>query len=189
MKKTHLTVGLLIVFAITAFAQTPSEPPKTQSASSHSESKSATSYSMSVSDSDNAKENMSVSTSNSDDSYKFRARFSKLKTAKVKAVLLDRLGKTSLKAKGGKYEWIKIKNGDEVFECKLTNGRVRIFVNKEEVSSPFLKEIEALGKELRIVIAGEQSKKHKERELERAQRDLVRAKQNLERAKRKLKGF
>ena len=108
-----------------------------------------------------------------------------MKTLKVKEVLLNRLGRENLNINGNKYEWTKEKNDDEVFECRLTNGRLRVFVNKEEVPNSFSKKIENLGKELKVVIAGNQTLKHKQRELERAQRELDRAKRNLERIKNK----
>ena len=183
MKSTYLTLGLLLISITTVFAQTTPQPPKTSNVSCHSNSTSEYSSSTTVNGSDNSEENISVSTSNSEYSYKFRARFGKSKTAKVKRVLLERLGKTKLKVSGSKYEWIIIKNDDEVFECKLTIGGVRIFVNKEEVSNYFSNEIKDLGKELRIVIAGNESKKHQQRALERAQQELERAKINLERVK------
>ncbi len=49
-------------------------------------------------------------------------------------------------------------------------------MNKEEVSNSFSREITDLGKELRNVIAENQTVKHKQRELKRAKINLERVK-------------
>ena len=156
----------------------PPEPPKTTSSKS---------YSVSVKNSDSESHTSSVSISVSDDSYKFRAQYHKSKNNGVKTILLEQLGENNLKVNGNTYLW-RDTNSDDVFECKLSKGQLRIYVDIEAVSKDFVDDIKSLGEHLKEYISGSKSKDEAKslakakRELERAERELERAKREAERA-------
>jgi hypothetical protein len=154
----------------------PPTPPKTTTTS-------GTSYSISIDNDDDEKSNSSVSISISDDTYKFRASFHKSKNNDVKAMLLKTLGENKLKINGNTYVWSDSKSGDEVFECKLTKGHLRMYLDTEVASKGFLEKINALGNDLKYYISGTDREKEEAKKVDRAQRDLERAQKDLERAK------
>ncbi len=165
----------------------PPKPPKTTSSSS-------TSYSISIDNDDDQEHNSSVSISVSDDHYKFRASYHDSKNEGVKAILLDQLGKSKLTKNGNTYLWSDNQNGNKVFECKLTKGHLRMYVDIEAASKGFIEKINKLGNDLKYFISGTDPKKEKikasekaKREMERAERELERAKRELERAEREAK--
>ncbi len=181
------TVCLVLVTALFSTfglnAQTvpdPPKPPKTTSTSS-----SSTSYSIEI-DTDDDQHNSSVSISVSDDSYKFKASYHKSKNEGVKAMLLDKLGKSNLTVNGNTYLWVDSQSGEEVFECKLTNGHLRMFVDIEAASKSFMDKINALGNKLKYYISGSDAKKEEAKTAERAKRELDRAEREVARAKREL---
>ena len=191
MKNVILVV--LAFISLCTFAQSTPTPPKTPPVHTTTSTKTSSSYSYSMSDDNDTSHSSSISVTKSDDSYKFRASFHKSKTEKVKQLIKDRLGKENLTVNGNTYQWNKNKNGDEVFECRLTKGHVRIYITKDDVSASFYNKIVALGEELKYAITGSRSRNHAQgraehakRDLERAQRDLERAKRDLERAKQNL---
>lgn len=177
-------LSLVIIYAflsvITLQAQTTPEPPTPPKTTS------GTSYSISIDNDDDETSNSSVSISISDDAYKFRASFHKSKTEGVKSMLVNQLGKTNLKVNGNTYIWSDSKNGDDVFESKLTRGHLRMYLDTEVSSKEFLEKINTLGNDLKYYISGTDPKKEKAKKAERAQRDLERAQRDLERAKRDL---
>lgn len=157
----------------------PPKPPKTTSSSS------STSYSVEV-DTDDDKHNSSVSISISDDSYKFKASYHKTKNEGVKAMLLDRLGRKNLSINGNTYLWADNQSGDEVFECKLTKGHLRMYVDIEMASKGFIEKINKLGNDLKYFISGTDPKKEEARATSKAKNEIERAERELERAKREL---
>ncbi|BAO75650.1 hypothetical protein WPG_1420 [Winogradskyella sp. PG-2] len=166
---------------------TPPETPKTKTTS-------GTSYSISIENDDDESSNSSVSISISDDSYKFRASYHKSKNNGVKAILIEKLGKGNLTVKGNTYLWSDSQSGDEIFECKLTKGHLRMYVDTEFASKGFIEKINNLGQDLKYYISGTDPQKEEERaaakakrEIERAERDLARAKRELARAEREAK--
>ncbi|WP_299121063.1 hypothetical protein [uncultured Winogradskyella sp.] len=178
------TVCLMLVMALFSTfngnAQTvpdPPKPPKTEK---------GTSYSISIDNDDDVTNNSSVSISISDDSYKFRASYHKSKNESVKAILLEKLGKANLKINGNTYLWSDNQSGDEVFECKLTKGHLRMYVDTEVASKGFVEKINKLGNELKYFISGTDPKKEEAKKAERAKRDLERAERELAKAKREL---
>ena len=182
-------VSLAIVFAcLSVFnlnaqsAPEPPTPPKTITSTS-----TGTSHSISIENDDDIKSNSSVSVSISDDTYKFRASFHKSKNSGLKAMLLKDLGEKNLSISGNTYLWSESKSGDEVFECKLTNGRLRMYVDLNNASEGFSKKIKNLGNNLKYYISGTDHKKEKAKNTDRAKRALERAERELERAKRDLK--
>lgn len=178
-----LIMALFLTFGLNAQSTPePPKPPKTKSSS--------TSYSIEV-DTDDDQHNSSVSISISDDSYKFRASYHKSKNEGVKAILLDKLGKGNLTVNGSTYLWIDNQSSDDVFECKLTKGHLRMYVDTEVASKGFIEKINNLGNDLKYFISGTDPKKEEARatskaksEIERAERELARAKRELARAER-----
>ena len=165
----------------------PPKPPKTKSSSS------STSYSIEI-DTDDDQHNSSVSISISDDSYKFRASYHKSKNEGVKAMLLNQLNKENLSINGNTYLWVDGQSGDDVFECKLTKGHLRMYVDTQVASKGFIEKINKLGNDLKYFISGTDPKKEEartaakaKREIERAERELARAKRELARAEREAK--
>jgi len=185
MKTIIVTIAISLFSLIHTFGQTPPTPPST-----HTTTSSSSSYSFTY-DTDEKDSNSSISIKNNNDVYRFKASFNKSKTSSIKKMLLNHLGKKGLKITGKTYVWIKNNDGEEIFECKLTNGRLRVFVDKEYVSDKFYKEIEELGATLKDEISGHDSKaeakERAEKALARAKKELERAKRDLERAKRSVK--
>lgn len=171
-----LILALFASFSIAAQdTPEPPTPPKT-------ELKSKTSYSISVDDDSNETHNSSVSISVSDDSYKFRASYHDSKNTGVKALLLNKLGEKYLTKRGDIYLWAN----EEIFECKLSNGSLRIHVDREIASEAFLQKIKTLGNELKYFISGTSKKDEEAKTAERAKRELEHAEREVARAKREL---
>ncbi len=86
---------------------------------------------------------------------------------------------------------MKNKNGEKLYDFKLTANTLKIYVDKEYARVTIVEMIDEFGSVLKDAISGSGSKKEEknrvEPELKRAQKDLERAKRDLERAKRKLK--
>jgi len=181
------TVCLMLVLALFSTfgsnAQTVPDPPKPPTTPSTSSSTSSHSLEF---DTDNKRHNSSVSISVSDNSYKFRASYHKTKNEGVKAMLLDQLGKGNLTISGSTYLWSESQGGDTIFECKLTKGRLRMYVDTEVESSGFVEKINTLGNDLKYFISGTDAKKEEAKKAERAKQELERAERELERAKREL---
>ena len=180
MTKTITTLVIAFLFSMTTTGQSTPEPPTPPQKST------GTSYSISIDNDDDDKSNSSVSVTKTDDEYKFKARFHKSKTDRVKNLLLERLGKGNLTVKGNTYLWSDLESGDEIFECKLTSGNLRMFMDRELVSNGFYKKIDALGTDLKHMISGTDAKKMAAQDLKRAQQDVERAQKDLERAKARL---
>ncbi|WP_400075918.1 hypothetical protein [Winogradskyella sp. R77965] len=175
-----LAMALFSTFSLEAqTVPDPPKPPKTKTTS-------GTSYSISIDNDDDVKSNSSVSISISNDSYKFRASYHKSKNDAVKAMLIDKLGKGNLTINGNTYLWSDSQSGDEVFECKLTKGHLRMYVDTEVASKGFTEKINKLGNDLKYFISGTDPKKEEAKKAERAKRDIERAERELERAKREL---
>jgi len=183
--KRTLALALIMVLSFNLNAQSTPEPP-TPPESPGTKTSSGTSYSISIDNDDDITSNSSVSISISDDSYKFRASYHKSKNDGVKTILLEKLGKNNLVIDGNTYLWSDSQSSDEVFECKLTKGRLRMYVDTEVASKGFTEKINKLGNELKYFISGTDPKKEEAKNAERAKRDLERAERDLERAKREL---
>ncbi len=186
----HLILATVLVFSTNIFSQspTPPEPPKSESSSSYSVTVNNEDESIHI-DSNSVTHSSSISETKSDDLYKFKASFDKSKTEQVKQVIMDKLGRDNFSSKISTYKWIKKEKSKNVFECTLTKGRVKIYLNTDEASSSFQHKIETLGEELKFVISGSSHKKgaeHAKRDLEHANQDLERAKRKVEQAKRRV---
>jgi len=126
-------------------------------------------------------ENMYFSTSNSDDTYKVRAKFPARKTKKIRAYLKEELGEKNMKKSGSKQQWKMEYSGDTSYEIKVDEGSLRIFVNKELVSSSLFNKLKTITKreEERIEREAEQLLREAEqkiREAEQLQREAERLK-------------
>lgn len=184
MKHLFLPTVIALFLVTNIFAQktpTPPETPKTTATKS-------TSYSITF-DTDDAEDNSSVSIKRNNNVYKFNARFHENKTGNLKKLLIDKLGKSNLKVDGDTYRWIKTEDGDKLYDCKLTDTTLKIYVDKEYANSRIVDMISEFGSVLKDAISGKDSeeevKKDAERELKRAERALEKAKREVEKLKRK----
>jgi len=161
------------------------ETPKTPKTSTSKSS----SYSISI-DTDDDKSNSSVSIKRNNDVYKFTARFHENKKSKLKKLLIDKLGKSNLSVVGDSYRWVKNENGQKLYDCKLTDTTLKIYVDKEFSNSKIVNMMDNFGGILKDAISGTDHKKREKeeekRELKRAEREFARAKRELQRIKRKL---
>ena len=176
---------LALCLTLSLNAQTTPEPPTPPKAPA-TNSSSGTSYSITIENDDDKQHNSSVSISESDDTYKFRASYHKSKNQGVKQILLDKLGRQGLKVSGNTYLWSENENGDEVFECKLTSGKLRIYLDLESSSDKFLAKLKNMGQDLKYYISGSSKEEEQAKKVERAKRDMERAQRDLERAQRDL---
>lgn len=184
----HLFLPTVIALFLTSssFAQktpTPPETPKTTTSKTKS-----TSYSITF-DTDDKESNSSVSIKRNDNVYKFNARFHESKTGSIKKMLVDKLGKSNLTVDRDTFRWIKTENGDKIYDCKLTDDTLKIYVDKEYANSRIVAMISDFGDVLKDAISGTDSEKETDenakRELKRAEKELARAKREVERLKRK----
>lgn len=135
----------------------------------------------------------STSVSNSNDTYKFLSKHESSKKEGVLEILEDALDDVAVKRSGNTYVWKKIKQGETVFYCKLTNSTLKMVLEKDEVSYSFSKKIKHLGDELKNYISSH--RKHRfgntyksvsnaQIRVDRAKEELTRAIRNLEKVKR-----
>lgn len=180
MKNLIITFVLGLFIVTNACSQSTPKPPKTPSTST------STSYSIEFDYDDEKGSNSSVSIKKNENVYKLSARFGKHMTDDIKKTLMKELGKKELKVKGKTSTWTKYNQGEEVFECKLSQGRLRLYVDKEYASEKLIEEMGVLGTLLKDQISGTDSKKQAKEDVKTAQEDIRRAQQDLERAKKQL---
>lgn len=184
MRTLFLTIALVLFLGNNFYAQTTPTPPETPKVSK------STSYSITF-DTDDAEDNSSVSIKRNDDIYKFSARFHESKTGSIKKLLVDKFGKSNLKIVGDTYRWVKNEKGEKLYDCKLTETTLKLYVDKEYANSKIITMMDEFGVVLKDAISGTDSKKeakeNAERDLKRAERDLARAKRALERAKKQIR--
>jgi len=189
MKHLFFTSVFALFIATNFFAQTPPIPPTTPKTTSTVSITKGTSYSLTF-DTDDANDNSSVSIKRNNNVYKFNSKFHESKTTAIKQLLIDKLGKENLKISGKVYQWIKNENGEKVFDCKLTEDSLKMYVDKEYTNKDFINMIDDFGIILKDTISGSDSReeetKRAESELKSAEIELARAKKALEKAKRKV---
>ena len=110
-------------------------------------------------------ENMYFSTSDSDDTYKVRAKFPDRKTAKIREYLKEELGKQNIRVSGSKEQWKREYSGDTGYEVKVDEGSLRIFVDKELVSSSMFNKLKTITKNIKNYTSGKSDEKKKEERL------------------------
>jgi hypothetical protein len=178
------TVIVLFVPSIT-FGQPTPIPAKTPNTTTSSSIKSNT-YSISF-DRDDNDDNSSVSIKRNNNIYKFSARFHENKTGRIKKMLLSELGNTNLTVSSDTFSWVENEKGQKLYECKLTETRLKIFVDKEYANSSVIEMMDKLGLALKDLISGKDTKKEEKEQAESAFKDaesaLESAKQELERVK------
>jgi len=131
-------------------------------------------------------ENMYFSTSDSDDTYKVRAKFPDRKTAKIREYLLEELGKKNMSISGKKQHWKVEYNGDKGYEVKVEEGSLRIFIDKELISSHLLNKFKTITKNIKRYTSGKSEEKREEERIKREEERLEReAEQLLREADRK----
>ena len=149
-KQSICLLLILTLFSSVMEAQTTPEPPSPPKTPQTSTSKSYSAVEKDTKD----KHNSSVSISISDEDYKFKARYHQSKNEGVKAILIEELGKSNLKVNGNTYLWANGDYGNDVFECKLTKGQLKIYLDTNVASESFFNKIKTLGDELKYYISG-----------------------------------
>ncbi|TCI84640.1 hypothetical protein [Tenacibaculum sp. M341] len=181
MKSIQITLLIVLIAVVNVYSQTSVEiptPPETPSISnSQTQTRSRSS---------------SVSISNSNSQYKFRSRFHKSKKAEIEQQLKEAFSTMEYEEKKGEISWNRYADGEIAFECTLTKGRLRIWLNKKAFSSTFINKIEDLGEDLQNSISNNSShlqvtKSNSGGSLSAAQARVERAKKELERSMENLK--
>lgn len=126
----------------------------------------------------------SISEKSTNTTYKFRASFDDELTIKVRSFLQKKLNELEITNSNKTSFWSNSKNNEEIFKCSLSEGYVRIYLDKEITPKGFQEKIQAIGNELTYIINGENMLESKKARKESAKRRLERAKREYERAKR-----
>lgn len=133
-------------------------------------------------------ENSYFSTSDSENTYKVRAKFSDHKTVKVRAYLLEELGKKNMTESGSKQQWKAAYDGDTSYEIKLDEGSLRIFLDKELASSQLFNKFKTITRNIKNYTSGKSDKKREEEKAQREEERLEReAEQLIREAEQKLR--
>ncbi len=136
----------------------------------------------------------STSVSNSGNIYKFTSKFQSSKRKGVLEMLENELNDMQVRKKGNQYTWTKVKNGETIFECELSNTKLKMLLHKNKTSYGFASRIKSLGNELRTYISAHKSFRYTassnsvgdaQVRVERAKEELRRSLKNLENVKRK----
>ena len=102
-----------------------------------------------------SKSSSSISVKDNESYYKFRANFNKQFTSKIRTFLTEELSKLKLSSENNSTSnWGLMIEGKEVFDCKLENGAVRIFVDKENTTKELQNSIKRTGENLKQFISG-----------------------------------
>lgn len=182
-KRMYTTAIALVLTSISVIAQTaPPNPPATPQVSLTRSNSSNSSNS--ITKNSNSSHNSSVSVSHSNDSYRFKARYHKSKNPGIKDLLISELGRKNLKINGNTLTWSETENGENNFECKLSKGRLYMYLNTENISKSHLEKIKNLGEDLKYYISGSSKSEDKTKRINDAKRKLEEAKQELEAAQR-----
>ncbi len=175
----------LVFFLTTIFvkAQETPEPPQPPTEVHNTAEERSYSYNSSTNRSKrNSSSSISVKSTNT--TYKFRASFNDEFTVDVRNFLQKKLSEMKFTNSNGTSFWSNLKNNEEVFKCRVSEGYVRIYVDKEMTSKDFQEKIQAIGNQLKYVINGENMRESKKARKESAKRRLDRAKREYERAQR-----
>lgn len=100
------------------------------------------------------KSHSSVSINNTDTFYSLNADFDKNKTTQVKNLLADNLDKKYMIPKGSTVKWIKEQDGETVYSFVLSNGKLRVSIDKELMSEAAFDKFKALGEKISKTISG-----------------------------------
>jgi hypothetical protein len=100
------------------------------------------------------KSHSSVSINNTDTFYSLNADFDKNKTTQVKNLLADNLDKKYMISNGSTVKWIKEQDGETVYSFVLSNGKLRVSIDKELMSEAAFEKFRALGEKISKTISG-----------------------------------
>jgi hypothetical protein len=100
------------------------------------------------------KSHSSVSINNTDTFYSLNADFDKNKTTQVKNLLADNLDKKHMISNGSTVKWIKEQDGETVYSFVLSNGKLRVSIDKELMSEAAFEKFKALGEKISKTISG-----------------------------------
>ncbi len=180
MRTFKLTFLAFMMYTVNACAQDfPSTPKTPKTGDMHTEVTSTVSNSTSVSNSDNI--------------YKFTSKFQSSKRKGILNILENELNDVQVRKNGNQYTWSKVKNGETIFECELSNNKMRILLDKDEFSYSFNRKIKSLGDELRTYISAHKNFSYAkpsnsvgdaQSRVDRAKEELKRSLKNLEKTKR-----
>ena len=174
---------LLGIVTLTGQDNPPTPPtPPSQNIGKHHNSSSRSSTTVSV----NGNTHSFFSITNEDDQYKVKAKFDVSKTARIRTYLIEEFGKTELKTSGSKQIWKELYDGDTAYEIKLSEGRLRIFVDKERSSSQLVEQMKTVTKNIKTYTTGG-DKKEAEREANRLKRESERLTREANRLSREAK--
>jgi len=176
MKNIFIITAFTLLFSQFGFAQeTPLPPPPPNTTSTTS---SSTSSSKTVSN--KGKESTSISISHTEDDYKVRARFPKNREAKLKKLIQNTLGDKNLDARKGYSKW---SNDEKVYEIKLTEKTLRIWLDLNVASPGLIAKFKTLGNDAKTIISGNSATV----ETERMQREADRMRREADRMQREAK--
>ena len=124
-------------------------------------------------------ENMYFSTSDSDDMYRVRARFPDRKTRKIRSYLKEELGEESMRVSGSRAYWKVEYSGDTGYEVQVDDGSLRIYIDKELISSSMLNKLKTITKNIKNYTSGKSEEKHKEAKQKQEEERLNREAEKL----------
>ena len=173
-------VGLVTLEAQSTPPTPPTPPDQTIAEHSKSSSKSKTTVHV------NGKTYTYFSITNEDDQYKVKAKFNAPKTERIRTYLLEEFGKKGWKKSGSKQIWKEEYDGETSYEIKLSEGSLRIYVDKELSSSKMVAKMKAVTKNIKTYVSGG-TEKEAEREARRLEREAERKVREAERLTREAK--
>jgi hypothetical protein len=163
MKNIFIITVFTVAFSQFSLAQvTPPPPPSTVSSSS------------------TQSESTSISISHTDDAYKLKASFPKNREAKLKELIQKTLGDKNLDIRNGYSKW---SNNKKVYEIKLTQTTLRIWIDLNIASANLIEKFEVLGSDAKTIISGSNATVEKER----MQREAERMRREADRMQREAK--
>ncbi len=121
------------------------------------------------------------SISDSDDSYKVRSEFHESKTDKIRSYLLEELGDEYLNTMGNKYKWKRSYAGDTGYEVKLSNGALKIYLDKELLSNGMVKKFKTITRNIKDYTSGRSSEERTAAQQKREDEKIKREAERLER--------
>lgn len=153
----------------------------------------------------NGKVDSYSSTNRSSTSLTFTSDFKAVKQARIERLLLSRLSSSNLEEDGEGYFWRRSSGGDSYFTCTLTDGELRLSLDRTVASTSFYKEIDLLCGDIVDIIASHAHQHHQsydpqlrkrsktttitsgstEAELQRALQELEAAREKVERLGKK----
>ncbi|MBC8754372.1 hypothetical protein H2O64_06795 [Kordia sp. YSTF-M3] len=125
--------------------------------------------------------NTSVSISHTDDAYKLKASFPQSREARLKELIQNTLGDKNLNIRKGYSKW---SNNEKVYEVKLTQTTLRIWIDLNIASTNLIEKFEALGHDAKTIISGSNinvEKARMQREADRMRREANRMQQEVKR--------